>query len=221
MRVADSILKSRYALVLTIALLVEGALFYTALGLEKIPLMQPLDLFPSTLCDWQMVQESRVEAWVQEVLRADDTLSRRYARPGAPVPLDLFIAYFKTQRANQTPHSPKNCLPGSGWEQIADGYAEIAVPGEPAPIKINRYIVAKGNDQSVTLYWYQSGRRVVANEYAAKFWVVMDSIRYHRSDTSLVKITVPVAHGDTAHAAATGIGFVQVLYPVLRTFLPQ
>ena len=53
-----------------------------------------------------------------DVLRADDTLNRIYRLRAASS--YLFIAYFKTQRYGQSPHSPKNCLPGSGWEPVED-----------------------------------------------------------------------------------------------------
>jgi EpsI family protein len=108
----------------------------------------------------------------------------------------LFIAFFKTQRYGQAPHSPKNCLPGNGYEPIESGPITVAVPGRAEPIRINRYLTARGDEKSVTLYWYQSHDRVIAGEFAAKFWLIADSIRYHRSDTSLVKIVVPVRDGD-------------------------
>ena len=53
---------------------------------------------------------------------------------------------------------------------------------------VNRYVVEHGEDKSVTLYWYHSHNRVIASEFSAKFWAVADSIRYHRSDTALVRV---------------------------------
>jgi len=70
------------------------------------------------------------------------------------------------------------------------------------------------------LYWYQSQRRVIASEFAAKFWLVLDSIRYHRSDTALVRVTVPVIAGDQGTATQLGVAFVQTLFPVLKGYLP-
>ena len=72
----------------------------------------------------------------------------------------------------------------------------------------------------MVLYWYQSQRRVVASEYAAKFWLVMDSIRYHRSDTALVRVTIPVANNDADAATRIGVSFVQTVFPVLKGYLP-
>ncbi len=125
-----------------------------------------------------------------DILKADDTMSRDYASPDGVV--NLWVAYFKTQRTGSSPHSPKNCLPGAGWSQVSAGDLDVQIPATGETIRINRYEVSKGEDKSLTLYWYQSQRRVVANEFDAKFWLVADSVRLHRSDTSVVKIVVPI-----------------------------
>ena len=81
-------------------------------------------------------------------------------------------------------------------------------------------MVSHGDEKSVVLYWYQSQRRVIASEFSAKFWLVMDSIRYHRSDTALVRVTVPVGNNGEEAATQVGESFVQTLFPVLKGFLP-
>jgi EpsI family protein len=97
---------------------------------------------------------------------------------------------------------------------------DVTVAGRPEPIRINRYVVSHGDQRSVVLYWYQSHRRVIASEFSAKFWLVMDSIRYRRSDTALVRVTVPVANNDTEAATRIGVSFVRTLFPVLKSYLP-
>jgi hypothetical protein len=84
----------------------------------------------------------------------------------------------------------------------------------------NKYVVAHGNDKSVTLYWYQSHNRVIASEYSAKFWLVADAIRYNRSDTAIVKVVLPVRGNDVDGATRTGIEFVQALFPDVLKQLP-
>lgn len=216
----NSILTSKYAFVLTLALVVQGVLYYTAYGLERTPVNKPLAQFATDFAGWHMAQESQIEKEVQDVLRADDTLVRVYAHPteGAA---SLFVAYFRTQRTGQAPHSPKNCLPGAGWSPQQEGTIQVAVTGEPDPITINRYVVARGDNASVVMYWYQTRKRVIASEYAAKIWLVVDSIRNHRSDTALVKVVVPVANGNDQQATKTGVEFVQAMFPVLENYLPN
>ena len=168
-----------------------------------------------------MAQEGYVDAETQAVLQADDTLTRSYAnRKYAALP-NLFVAYFKTQRTGKAPHSPKNCLPGSGWEPSREDYLTIGIPGTNESIEVNRYVVAKGEEKSLSLYWYQSRSRVVASEYKAKFWTIADAIRYNRSDTALVRVIVPVQGNDEAGAERTAVEFVQSLFPPLSKHLPS
>ncbi|MGA2131077.1 MAG: exosortase C-terminal domain/associated protein EpsI [Bryobacteraceae bacterium] len=213
-------LGSKYAGVLTIVLLAQTGLFYAASRGEKLPAGPPLDQFPANLPNWQEVENYPVEQEIRDQLKADDLLNRVYKSPSSRAGVDLFVAYFKTQRTGQSPHSPKNCLPGSGWEPEATGSLDVAVIGQPEPIRINRYVVSHGDEKSVVLYWYQSQRRVIASEFSAKFWLVMDSIRYHRSDTALVRVTVPVIEHDQNAATQLGISFVQTMFPVLKSYLP-
>lgn len=134
---------------------------------------------------------------------------------------ELFIAYFSTQQQGQSPHSPKNCLPGAGWTQVETGEVEIPIKGLPKPITINKYVIVKGNAQSLVFYWYQSHGRVVANEFTAKFFLVADSMRYHRSDTALVRVVTPVFQDDFAGALDSSTAFVQAAFPEIYRFLPM
>ena len=97
----------------------------------------------------------------------------------------------------------------------------VSVPGEAVPIVINKYVVQHGDERSVTLYWYQSHRRIIANEFSAKFWLVADSVRYHRSDTALVRISVPVREDDVDGATATGVDLIRAVFPELVKQLPS
>jgi len=213
-------INNKYVRILTLALLVQATLFYAASRGEKVPSGQPLDLFPSQLGIWHEAQNYPVEQEIRDQLKADDMLNRLYTDSASRAGAGLFVAYFKTQRTGQSPHSPKNCLPGSGWEPEATGFLEVPVVGQPSPIHINRFVVSHGDEKSVVLYWYQSQRRVIASEFSAKFWLVMDSIRYHRSDTALVRVTVRVGDGGEDAATRVGESFIQTLFPVLRGFLP-
>jgi EpsI family protein len=214
-------LKARYAVALTVLLLVQGSLYYAvALRDEAIPAVPPLSLFPAESGAWRMYRDMPIEKEVQDVLRADDTLNRVYIGPTEGSAAYLFIAFFKTQRSGQTPHSPKNCLPGAGWEPVESAPLHITVPGRSEPLVSNRFVVARGDEKSVVLYWYQSHGRIISDEFAAKFWLIADSIRYHRSDSALVKIVVPVRGGDVEGATKTATDFVQAVYPAVAKQLP-
>jgi EpsI family protein len=216
-----SFLENKYAGILTVVLLLQGTAFYaTAFREEKVPPVAPLSAFPAQVGGWRMDQDVKIEQEILDILKADDTLNRSYVNPAANAAAFLFIAYFKTQRFGQAPHSPKNCLPGSGWEPIESYPISITVPGRSEPIRSNRYLVAHGDEKSIVLYWYQSHNHIIASEFSAKFWLVADSIQYRRSDSSLVKIVVPVRNGDTDAATRDAVEFVQAMFPDLTKQLP-
>jgi EpsI family protein len=212
----SSLLQSKFVYGLSLVLVIQTVLFYSASHGEMTPLAAPLSGFPVQVGGWALEQEGVVDQETQDILKADDLLTRTYA--GREGTASLFIAYFKTQRQGQSPHSPKNCLPGSGWQQLATGRIDVPIGG--GSIHINQYVVEKGQAQSVVLYWYQSQGRVIADEFAAKFFLVSDSIRHHRSDTALVRVVVPIPQDRTNQAEKIGTDFVQAFYPVVKAYLP-
>jgi len=214
-----SFLKSHAAMILSILLIVQGSVFYGFSRGETPPSYRTLDGFPKELGGWQMAKQGVMEQDVKDVLRADDYITRDYAESPEKV-ANLFVAFFKSQRAGQTPHSPKNCLPGSGWVWTIADTIPVTVPGRVAPIVINRYLVSRGQNRSMVLYWYQSRDRVVASEYKAAAFVAWDAIRYNRTDTALVRVVVPVAEGRDDVATQTGVEFIQAFFATLRHFFP-
>ncbi len=214
-------LSSRSARILTVVLLGQVAVFYGFSRTEKLPAHRPLAQFSIPDSNWSVVEESQLDPETLEVLKADDILSRVYENQVTGQMATLFVAFFETQQTGKTPHSPKNCLPGSGWAQTQSGTIEIPVSGEPSPIKVNRYVVARGQNQSVVLYWYQARNRVIASEYSAKIYTVADAIRYNRSDTSLVRVVVGVQDGNISKAVKTATSFVQAFFDPLKQYLPS
>jgi EpsI family protein len=228
--------RSKYIRALTITLVLQGTLFYTASHGDSRPLNKPLKDFPETLPGWQMAGRSVIDKETIDLLKADDLVGRFYLK--TPLPdlrhlspdqrdalmastEELFVAYFSSQQQGQSPHSPKHCLPGAGWEPMDDAEIPITIPGLSAPIVVNKYVIAKAGEQRLVLYWLQSHGRVVANEFAAKFYLVADSLRYHRSDTALIRVMVPVVHDDLPTAMAGATNFVQAVFPAVYNYLPR
>ena len=205
-------------LLLVLVLSAQAAVFHNADRQEIIPLIKPLEQFPAQMGEWKLTRVNVVEPEVQAVLRADDLLTRDYASPNSPASLNFFVAYFRSQRTGKAPHSPKNCLPGSGWVPTQSEIVKINVKG--GAIDVNRYVVARGESKSLVLYWYQSHNRVIASEYLAKIYLVLDSIRYNRSDTALARVVLPITEGRVEETMRAGVSFIQVSYPELATYLP-
>jgi EpsI family protein len=214
-------LGSKFSIAATVALGIQAVGLHAVSRRENVPLSRPLAEFALQIGGWRMAQEGVLEKEVLDVLKADDVLNRTYYEPALNRAANLFVAYFKSQRAGQAPHSPKNCLPGSGWAPSESGLVSIGVPGRAEPIQVNRYVVSKGESQDVVLYWYQSRNRVIASEYRAKFYLIADAIRYNRTDTALVRVVVPVGPGGIDAATRAAEQFVRAFFTPLRNFLPS
>jgi EpsI family protein len=182
------------------------------------------DEFPMTLGAWQAINDPPLEDEILEVLGVDDYLSRVYYRPdGAAV--GLYMGFYGSQRQGDTIHSPLNCLPGAGWQPLSDGRLRIAdVDGHGRDIEVNRYVVQKGLERQLVLYWYQSHGRVVASEYRSRLYLIHNAIRHNRTDGSLVRVIAPIPVGvedGGAGAEALATEFVRQIFPVLPDYLPS
>jgi EpsI family protein len=205
-----------------IVLLSATALFLQARNRrEVLPQREPLPSFPHQLGDWTG-SDVAIPQDSLEVLGAGEFMLRLYRNQALRQPnVDLFVAYFPTQRAGDTIHSPKNCLPGAGWSPVQADRISISVPGHES-FPANRYIIAKGDDRELVLYWYWAHDRAVASEYWAKFYLVADAMRMNRSDGSLVRITTPLASGETAGAAQQRLlAFAGNVVPLLNRYVPR
>ena len=171
---------------------------------EVVPNATRLSSVPLALGSWRTIREGSIDDDQRGVLHVDDYLVRDYVSPSGQ-PVGLFIAYFRSQRAGQTPHSPKNCLPGAGWTWSTSDILPLAIAGRARSVEINRYVVAKGDERAVVLYWYQSHGRIVANESSAALFTAWDALRWNRTDTALVRVV--------ARNADDGLNFVQSFLP--------
>jgi len=204
---------------LSVVLIAQGALFYGLPRAERGIAGRPLDRFPGQAGPWRMIRDAPMDEDVKATLNADDYLTRDYAGPDGRV-VNLFVAFFKSQRTGQTPHSPKNCLPGAGWIWTVSDVIPVWIAGRASPIEVNRYIVSKGEEKAAVLYWYQSRDRVVASEFQAAAFTAWDALRYNHTDTSLVRVVVPVSGNREEAATQTGVKFVQTIFWTLRGFFP-
>ena len=197
-------------------LLIGIALFYGVSHGESVPLRRPLGELPMTMDGWQG-QDDPLGNRIVSALGVSDYVNRSYTSGGQRI--DLYLGYYQSQRTGETIHSPKNCLPGAGWEPVRAGRLTIPMAVSP-PIVVNEYLVEKGPAQFLVLYWYQAHGRVIASEYSGKAWLVFDAITRNRTDEALVRVLTPIRNGED-QARARVVQFVQALYPRLSTFIPN
>jgi EpsI family protein len=198
------------------ALVLVGAIFAThSIPPPNIPeAHRPLREFSTAIASWQS-EDFPYEADVEEAIGADDYINRVYS--GATPPIELYIGYYKDQRSGDRIHSPKNCLPGSGWEPLHSGQVQIG-SSEGHPILVNEYLVEQGADRAMVLYWYQTRRRIIASEYWAKYWLVVDALRHRSTDGTMVRIWTTASDGEES-ARARAMDFASHIYAKVGEFL--
>lgn len=187
---------------------------------EVFPPRLPLKQFPEQLGGWTGTDVT-IEKDVLDILGPGDFLLRVYQNQERTQYIDLFVAYFRSQRTGDTIHSPQHCLPGAGWTPVENKHVTLTMPGQE-PFPANRYLIAKGDSRQLVLYWFWAHNRGVASEYWAKFYLVADSIRMNRSDGALVRITTPMYRGETADAAEQRVlPFAEKIMPMLNSYIPR
>jgi EpsI family protein len=168
--------------------------------------------------DGWLGRDDPLEGRIVSALGVSDYVNRAYTGVGGQR-VDLYVGYYQSQRTGDTIHSPKNCLPGAGWEPVRAGRLTIPMTAIPA-IAVNEYLVEKGLTQYLVLYWYQAHGRVIASEYSGKVWLVFDAITRNRTDEALVRVLTSTSDGED-QARARAAQFVQGLYPRLSSFIPD
>jgi EpsI family protein len=183
---------------------------------EQTLAREPLQNLPHQFASWSG-EDRPLQPQIVEAVNVTDYTNRLY-RGASADPVLLYIGYYGSQRTGTTIHSPKNCLPGAGWEPIGARYTPIVVDGRS--IAINEYIVQRDQDRQMVFYWYQGRGRVISSEYWGKFWMVADAISRNRTDGALVRVMTPVT-GSEQEARERLLVFTQALVPHLDRFIPN
>lgn len=186
---------------------------------ESTPPAKPLSEIPQVIDGYQAMADFPFDADTLKVLGVTDYINRAYFSPQKGE-LGLYVGYFRTQRTGATIHSPKNCLPGAGWQPAVSQTYQLSLP-DGRKVPVNLYVIRKDLDQQIVLYWYQSHGRVVASEYWGKFYMVADAIRLNRTDAALVRITAPVRNGNLEAAQERAVAFAQQVAVDVEKVIPR
>jgi EpsI family protein len=220
------------ALVVSVVLVSGAVAIGRASKSEPVPPRESFATFPMDIAGWRGESADRFDQKVLAVLGVDEYLNRIYTSP-ANRQIGLYVGYYQSQREGDTMHSPLNCLPGAGWLPVKQARATLrvatrfdATSGAPAgerDVEVNRFVIQRGLDKQVVIYWYQSHGRVIPSEYWGKIFTVVDAIRLNRTDAAMVRVMCPVggAAGDEARAEEAATAFTQALFPLLGRYLPE
>jgi EpsI family protein len=187
---------------------------------ETLPPHEALSSFPVQIEGWKGT-DLPFSPGELEVLGPGEFLLRNYVSSAGEPLVNLYIAFFPSQRSGDTIHSPQNCLPGSGWTPVESGQTSIR-RGDGTTISINRYIVANQGNRDLVLYWYQAHGRVTPSEYWAKIFLVVDALRMNRTDGALIRVITPIkSTGDETAAQARAVEFVHQILPMVDSYVPR
>lgn len=188
-----------------------------------MPLREPFAQLPYAVGAWNGAEQPDLDQKTLALLGVDDYVHRVYARP-REAPVGLYVGYYESQRHGDTIHSPLNCLPGGGWEPVKKRRIPIVLPGLMEPVVVNSFVIQKGLDKLVVLYWYQSHGRIVASEYLAKGYMFRNAVATSRTDGAIVRITSPLddfVEGSEQAAEQRAVEFIQAIFPLLGRHLPS
>lgn len=198
--------------------LVLGSLAYRGIAASEKPRPhQSLQSLPLVLGVWRGVEDA-LPADTLAALKVEDYILRRY-RGLSRAPVTLYIAYYGNPRLNERIHAPSACLPAGGWLPLEVGREQVTIPGRPqSHLTANRYLIQKGMDRQVVLYWFQGRGRVIADDVMATLFLGYDTLSGRGRDEMLVRISAPVltARDETL---SSELRFTQVFYPLLERFL--
>lgn len=186
---------------------------------EGVPMRRSFESFPQTIGGWKGQDDMVLDAEVLRMLKSSDYVMRRYV-DGAGHSAWLYMAYWQSQRRGADIHSPRNCLPGGGWEPIESKRVTIPVGGAAGSITINSFLIQKDRQLQVVMYWFQAQGVAVAGEVEAKIQMVRSAVLKNRTDGAIIRLSSPVS-GSVQDTTDRLVAYIQTLHPILSTYLPD
>jgi len=198
-------------------LLGMSALYVYTRSEAAVPVNKALSLFPQKVADWTMTGQARFDERVLAVLLPTDYLSRSYIDSGGNK-LSLYIGFHDGGPNSGPIHSPKQCLPGSGWNYLNNEVKQVDLDGDTIPYVSAIY--QKDTEKQLFLYWFQVRDQMLTNEYALKLAMLKNSLFSNRRDSSFIRLSVMATDGED-QATELGEQFITNFFPAIREALPR
>jgi EpsI family protein len=210
---------TRFILTILILLAATAVNYYFSKPDISLP-RKSLAEFPKELGDWTAVSDQKIDDQSMKILQVDDYFMRNYRNSKGEV-IGLYIGYFKSQREGKGIHSPRQCLPGAGWVAVnATVYQMKVSDGNPGAAPVNKYIMGKGLDRQLYLFWYHGRGRVYASEYWNKIYLIWDGLTKKRTDGALIRVNNLVTK-KSDEALQTQTEFINLFFPLLKEYIPN
>ena len=184
----------------------------------KVPARTDLAGLPYDFAGWN-IENQKVDSETLDVLGADDYVIANMTDPEGQ-PFNLYIAYLNMQRHGHSWHSPRQCIPGGGW-QITRHDVAPATMDDGSVFKFNRIIIENAGTRQLVYYWYDQRGRKIANEFVMKFLLIFDAVKLRRTDGAMIRIMTPIGRDEVIDEAdARLLGFMRELDPKLPAYVP-
>jgi EpsI family protein len=185
---------------------------------EIIPERTRFASFPSRIGQWQG-RASLLDSATEQSLGLDDYILSDY-RGSDGKPVNLYVAYYSSQRAGESPHSPIVCIPGGGW--LITKLERTSYAGLGTELPFNRVLIEKNSVKELVYYWFDERGRKIANEYWSKWYLLTDAIIKNRTDGSLVRLSTQISAGESERDADERLkSFMRDVVPNLAQYLPS
>ncbi|MCK5826537.1 MAG: EpsI family protein [Desulfuromusa sp.] len=203
---------------LVIIVLLGFTAFYVYSRAEAVvPVHTPFNQFPQQVGEWSMIGEARFDERVLKVLKPTDYLSRTYLSEEGQN-LSLYVGYHDGGIMSGSIHSPRQCLPGSGWNRLYSQVRKVKLGSRTIPYISSFY--QKGLEKQLFLYWFQVRDRILTNEYTLKLAIAQNVLLSNRRESSFIRISL-MATDREEEATKVGEQFIRDFYPSIRATLPE
>lgn len=204
------------------SLCVAGAALFSSGLIDKRPEIAParttFATFPSKIADWNGTTKALSLAELSK-LDVTDYYLGDYRKEGSVKSVNLYMAYYASQRVGSSIHSPSNCLPGSGWKVEERDIVPVALRVQTIPV--TRMVLRKDNEGLLVYYWFHGRGRILNEQYGAKWYLAVDSIRINRTDGALVRVSTPFAPNEKLEDADRLMqDFLAAAVPLFENYIP-
>ena len=207
--------------ILTVSILLTAAVINHYFSKPDISLpRKSLADYPRKLGEWTAVRDHEIDDQSMKILQVDDYLMRDYRNSHGET-IGLYIGYFKSQREGKGIHSPRQCLPGAGWVPLYTSVYKMPSPCNNYEISpINKFVMGKGLDRQLYLFWYQGRGRIYSSEYSNKIYLIWDGLTKRRTDGALVRIHNTI-NGDVSETFKVQSEFTKLCLLILDEYIPR
>jgi EpsI family protein len=176
--------------------------------------------FPETLGDWRSAGDQKIDRDSMKILQVDDYIMRSYQNSEGDT-ISLYIGFFNCQVEGKGIHSPRQCLPGAGWSAVSSSVYQMPARNHNSEeVPVNKFVMQKGGERQLYIFWYHGRGRIYASEYWNKIYLIWDGLTKRRTDGALIRINSSV-EGNNDDAFKKQIEFIKLLFPMLEEYIPE